>query len=139
MARASSLTASAGNQAIQAEVTPRAAVGSNAWVGLTTRRDGSNYYYITLRASGTLDLKRMVNGAFTTLATAAANFSTGQKYRLRLESIGTLHRVYLDDVAVLTARDATLREGVVKLTPTPARAAAALAVSSIQPIRLSAL
>jgi hypothetical protein len=64
----SSLTSSATNQAIQVEVTPRAAVGANAWVGLTTRRNGANYYYVTLRSSGTIDLKRMVDGAFTTLA-----------------------------------------------------------------------
>jgi hypothetical protein len=87
-------------------------VGTHAWVGLTTRRAGSNYYYVTLRASGAIELKRTVNGALVTLATAPASFSTGHKYRLRLESIGTLHRVYLDDAAVLTARDATLREGV---------------------------
>ena len=35
----------------------------------------------------------------------------GQKNRLRLESIGTLHRVYFDDVLVLSARDATHSEG----------------------------
>jgi uncharacterized protein YndB with AHSA1/START domain len=108
----SSLTTASANQAIQAQVTPRATVGANAWIGLTTRRAGSSYYYVTLRASGAIELKRLVNGAFTTLAAAPASFSTGQTYRLRLESIGTLHRVYLDDVSVLTARDATLREGV---------------------------
>jgi hypothetical protein len=109
----SSLTGSTTNQAIQVEVTPRGTVGANAWIGLTTRRNGSNYYYVTLRASGSIELKRMVNGVFTTLATAPANFSIGQKYRLRLESIGTVHRVYLDDIPLLTARDAALREGSV--------------------------
>jgi hypothetical protein len=107
----SSLTATSTNQAIQVEVTPRATVGTNAWVGLTTRRAGSSYYYVTLRASGAVELKRMVNGAFTTLDTAPASFSIGRKYRLRLESIGTQHRVYLDDVSVLTARDSALLEG----------------------------
>ena len=54
------------NQAIQVEVTPRAVNGPNAWVGLTTRRsDDANYYYVTLRASGTVELKRLVNGAIT--------------------------------------------------------------------------
>jgi hypothetical protein len=108
----SSLTTSAANQAIQVEVWPRAIDGTSAWVGLTTRRNGSSYYYVTLRASGRIELKRMVNGTFTTLAGAAATFATGQKYRLRLESIGSAHRVYLDDIPVLTARDSTLREGV---------------------------
>ena len=62
------------NQAIQVEITPRAINGPNAWVGLTTRRsDDANYYYVTLRASGTVELKRLVNGAITTLASAPAD------------------------------------------------------------------
>ena len=86
----------------------------NAWLGLLTRyQDASNYYYVTLRASGSVEVKRMVNGVFTTLAAAPASVVVGRKYRLRLESIGTTHRVYLDDKLVLTARDASLTDGYV--------------------------
>ncbi len=100
------------NQAIQAEVTLRSVVGADRWVGLVTRRsDASNYYYVTLRTSGTVQLKRKIEGVFTTLASAPASVTTGRKYRLRLESIGSAHRVYLDDRLVLTAYDDSLTEG----------------------------
>jgi hypothetical protein len=107
---------STSNQSIQSEVTIRALSGSSAWVGLATRRsDASNYYYITLRSSGTLELKRMLNGVFTTLGSAAAPVSVNRKYRLRLESIGSTHRVYRDDSLVLRVNDSALQTGAAGL------------------------
>jgi hypothetical protein len=53
----------------------------------------------------------MVNGAFTTLASAPYTITAGRKYRLRLESIGTEHRVYVDDKPLLKAYDSTLTHG----------------------------
>jgi hypothetical protein len=110
---ASFLPASEANdQAVQAEVTPRSFSGSDRWFGLATRQqDTANYYYVTARSSGRIDLKRMVNGAFTTLATAPYSITAGRKYRLRLESIGTAHRVYVDDKLLLTAYDSALTRG----------------------------
>lgn len=100
------------NQAVQAEVTPRSFSGADRWFGLATRQsDTDNYYYVTARSSGRIDLKRMVNGAFTTLATAPYSITTGRKYRLRLESIGTSHRVYIDDKLLFTAYDSALTRG----------------------------
>ena len=105
-------TSSTTNQSIQAEVTIRALSGSNAWVGLATRRsDPSNYYYLALRSSGVLELKRMVGGVFTTLASATAPVNVNRKYRLRLESIGTTHRVYRDERMVLRVNDSALETG----------------------------
>jgi hypothetical protein len=96
----------AGNQAIQSEVTLRAVNGSNAWAGLLLRRvDDANYYYVTLRASGRIELKRMEQGQFTTLASAATPVSVGVRYRLRFEAIGSQFRVYLNEALVLTAID----------------------------------
>jgi hypothetical protein len=118
----SSLMSPMTNQAIQVEVIPRATQSTAAWVGVTTRREGSSYYYVGLRASGGMEFKRVVNGVATFLNTAPVSFRIGQKYRLRLESIGTLHRVYLNDVAVITMRDATLREGVPGVMMNRARA-----------------
>jgi len=118
----SSLMSSMTNQAIQVEVTPRATQSTAAWVGVTTRREGSSFYYVGLRASGGMEFKRVVDGVATFLNTAPVSFRIGQKYRLRLESIGTLHRVYLDDVPVITMRDATLREGVPGVMTNRARA-----------------
>jgi hypothetical protein len=96
----------AANQAIQADLTLRAVNGTNAWAGLVVRRaDDANYYYVTLRASGQIELKRMLHGQFITWASAATPVSLGVKYRLRFEAIGSQLRVYLNDALILTAID----------------------------------
>jgi hypothetical protein len=101
-------------QSIQSEITLRAISGADRWVGLATRRtDDANYYYVTLRTNGRIELKRMLNGVFTTLTSGPAALAIGAKVRLRLESIGAMHRVYLDDQQVLTAHDYTLKHGSV--------------------------
>jgi hypothetical protein len=103
-----------GDQAIQAEITPRRFDGHDRWVGLATRRsDMANYYYVTLRA-GThrLELKRKVNGAFATLAATSLNVSPDRTYRVRLESVGPKHSVYVNDQRVLLAVDASLAQGL---------------------------
>jgi hypothetical protein len=111
------------NQSIQAEVTIRALSGANSWVGLATRRsDASNYYYLTLRSSGTLELKRMVGGVFTTLASTTAPVNVNRKYRLRLESIGSTHRVFRDDRMVLRVNDSALETGAAGIIMNRARA-----------------
>jgi hypothetical protein len=94
------------DQAIQSELTFRAVNGPNAWAGLVVRRkDEANYYYVTLRASGSVELKRMSQGQFFTLASAAAPVTIGAKYRLRFEAIGSQFRVYLNEWLILTAVD----------------------------------
>jgi hypothetical protein len=102
------------NQSIQAEVKPTAIStgGTDRWVGLMTRRtDAANYYYVTLRASGVIQLKRMAGGVFTTLASATFPWALNRNHRLRLESAGDLHRVYVDGVRLLEARDSQLTHG----------------------------
>lgn len=100
------------DQAIQVEATPRSFSGADRWFGLATRQtDMTNYYYVTARSSGTIQLRRMLNGSFSTLASANYPINIGRKYRLRLESIGSMHRVYADDRLLLTAYDDTLDHG----------------------------
>ena len=95
------------NQAIEADVRPTAVRCNDCWVGLATRYvNDQNFYYVTLRNSGTVQLKRMANGVFTTLASAPAAVQLNRTYRLRLESVGTSHRVYLNGALVLTAENA---------------------------------
>ncbi len=101
-------------QSIQSEITLRAISGTDRWVGLATRRtDDANYYYVTLRTSGRIELKRLHGGVITTLASAPATLAIGAKVRLRLESIGGTHRVYLNDQQVLTAIDFRMKQGSV--------------------------
>ena len=105
-------TSESSDQAIQVEVMPTSFSGADRWFGLMTRQtDTSNYYYVTARSSGTIQLRRIINGTFTTLASAPYAITAGRKYRLRLESIGTTHRVYVDDKLLLTAYDSALTAG----------------------------
>jgi hypothetical protein len=100
------------HQSIQADVRPTAINGSDRWVGLGTRRtDASNYYYVTLRSSGIIKLKRMQGGVVATLDSASLPWALNRRYRLRLESVGTLHRVYVDGNLVLEAWDDALSHG----------------------------
>ena len=100
------------SQSIQADVKPTAVNGNDRWVGLATRRtDASNYYYVTLRSSGIIQLKRMQGGVFATIDSASVPWALNRTYRLRLESVGTLHRVYVDGNLVLEAWDDALSHG----------------------------
>ncbi len=104
------------NHAIQAEITLRTFSGTDRWVGLATGWTGeSNHYHVALRTSGRVEINRLQNGVSTTLASAPAMLRIGTKVRLRLESIRSTHRVYLNDRLVLTARDSALPEGNVAL------------------------
>jgi hypothetical protein len=96
------------NQAIEADIRPTEFRCADCWFGLATRYvNDQNYYYVTLRNSGSVQLKRMRNGTFTTLASAPLTVQTSQPYRVRLESVGTGHRVYVNGVLMLTAQDTT--------------------------------
>ena len=53
------------NQSIQADIKPIAFNGSDRWFGLATRwSNSSNYYYVSVRNSGSVSLRRNVNGVF---------------------------------------------------------------------------
>ena len=94
------------NQAIEADVRPTAFRCNDCWVGLATRYvNDQNFYYVTLRKSGTVQLRRLSNGAITTLASAPTTVQLNRTYRLRLESVGTGHRVYLNGALVLKAEN----------------------------------
>ena len=99
------------NQNVSADVRPIAFNGNDRWVGLVTRyTDAGNYYYITLRSTGLLVLKRMLNGVNTELATYPVDASL-QWHRLGLESSGTRHAVYVDGVLVTYAFDSAHTHG----------------------------
>jgi hypothetical protein len=100
------------DQSIQADVRPTAFDGADRWFGLAVRRtDDANYYYVTLRSSNAIDLKRMRNGSFVTLASAPLPVQLNRNYRLRVEAVGTWIRAYVDGALALEARDSTLTHG----------------------------
>lgn len=101
------------DQSIQADIKPTAfAAGNDRWFGLAVRRtDDLNYYYLTARSTNVLQLKKMVNGAFQTLASTGLGVALNTPYRLRLEAIGTTLRAYVDDRLALQLVDASLTRG----------------------------
>lgn len=119
--RQSSLSGDAGSfvtgidwtdQAIEADVKPTAFDGTNRWVGLVVRRtDANNYYYLALRQSNVLELKRIVNGTYITLIAKPVPVQLYRTYRLRLEAIGTLVRAYVDGTLVAETHDTSLTHG----------------------------
>jgi len=111
------------DQAIQVDVTPRAFDGVDRWFGLVTRyADINNYYYVTARSSGVIQLKRMLAGSFTTLDSVALPVAIGTTHRIRLEAIGEHIRVLVDDRVVINVRDSSLSGGVPGLMTYKARA-----------------
>jgi hypothetical protein len=100
------------DQAIEADLTPTAFEGTNRWVGLAVRRtDANNYYYLALRQSNVLELKRIVDGTFVTLVAKPIPVALNRTYRLRLEAIGTLVRAYVDGALVAEVHDTALTHG----------------------------
>jgi hypothetical protein len=100
------------NQSIQADIRPTAFNGNDRWVGLAAHyRDASNFYYVTLRSSGSVSLKKIVNGTFSTIASAPLEVSINRTYRVRLESVGRRQRVYVNGVPMLDADDTAIPSG----------------------------
>lgn len=112
-ARAIFTTTDVENQSVQADITPRAfAAGGERWAGLIARyTNGSNYYYVTLRNTNVIQLKRMVNGSFQTMASAPYTFALNKTHRVRLEAHGKLIRVLIGDRVVVSAIDDALSRG----------------------------
>jgi hypothetical protein len=121
--RQSSLTGDAGayltninwaDQAIEADMRPLEFAGTGRWFGLVTRRaDARNYYYATFRAPNIVSLRRMRDGVVTELATGWLwqNYTPGRNYRVRLESVGDQHAVFVDGIPRAHAKDGAITAG----------------------------
>jgi hypothetical protein len=111
------------DQSIEADVIPTAIQGTDRFVGVAVRRsNAANYYYVSLRSSNALQLRKKVNGTFVTLASAPLTFQLGRRYRLRVEAIGTLIRAFVNGALVLEAVDESHTQGRAALLTWRARA-----------------
>ena len=82
------------------------------WIGALVRyTDPSNYYYVTLRTSNELSLRKVVNGVITELDREPFTMQFNQPYRLRIEAIGTQLVVYVNDQVRLQASDSSHSQG----------------------------
>jgi hypothetical protein len=111
---------STADQDISVRVRPTAFAAGTAsqerWVGVIARyRNDQNYYYLTLRSGNALSLRKLVNGAITTIKTVSVPVSVGSWYALRLEANGTALRAYLNGTLVMQTTDTTHTRGRVGL------------------------
>ncbi len=85
------------SQAIEADLRFTAFGASGAGAGLTTRYQAAgNWFDVVVRNTGRVELRRSAGGTLRVLASAAFSAAIGRTYRVRLESVGTLHRVSID-------------------------------------------
>jgi hypothetical protein len=91
------------DQVVQARIKPLSFAGPDNWVGLMARyQDDRNHLYVSLRSRGVISLWRRTNGAITQLATATMPVTTGTWYRVRMEVVKGLTRVFVDNQLMLS-------------------------------------
>jgi hypothetical protein len=104
------------NESITVDIRVRNFEGEDRWVGVASRyRDADNHYYVTLRNSGTVQLRRVRGGQITVLASRPLPIVENGSYRVRLESIGSRHRVFVNGVPQLSVVDPVFGRGRVAL------------------------
>ena len=110
-------------QSIEADITATAFDGPDRWVGLSVRYvDAANQYYVTWRSSNVVQIKRKVNGVFTTIAETALPLVLNTRHHVKLEIYGVNLHVLIDNSVHLYARDTALTHGRAALMTNRARA-----------------
>lgn len=100
------------NYSVQVRVRANAFNGTDRFVAVLGRAQGmTSYYYLTLRSSNRVELKKLVGGSSTTLAAASRTVSVGTWYTVRLEMSGTALRGFIDGVQILSATDSQFTSG----------------------------
>jgi hypothetical protein len=125
------------NQAIEVDVKPNQFADATSAISLVTRWQGAHNYYELVWSPARIEFRRMASGTLRTLFsepwTSYGSLLPGQNRRMRLESIGTRHQVYIDGVprfSVFTTGPTHGRVGLstyrasvdfdnVQITPTP--------------------
>jgi hypothetical protein len=104
------------NQSIQADVRPLSFNGADrSFTVLARYVDENNYYYAQALSSQRIVLGKRVNGSNTTFGAVGLAVTANRDYRVRLEVIGSLLRLYVDGNLLLEARDKELTHGTVGL------------------------
>jgi hypothetical protein len=102
-----------GNQVVSTRVRPvgfgTSSSGQDQWVGIAAHYiDDNNYYYLTLRNSNRVSLRKLVNGAIQELGSASLPVTTGAWYDLRLEIVGSRLRAFVNNELEVETTDATM-------------------------------
>ena len=102
------------NQDINARVRldSYAASQQGAWFGLLARYvDARNHYYVTVRSTGQIQIRKIVNGVITILGTANFTAVPGQYYDVQFLVINDQLQLYVDRVLAVTAHDRDIARG----------------------------
>jgi serine/threonine protein kinase len=100
------------DQVITARVKPTAWNGTDRLVAVAGRlQNAANYYFATLRSSNQIEIKKLVDGSSTVLASKTFTVSLNAWRTVRFEIIGTNLRLYIDGVLQLSAADSTYASG----------------------------
>lgn len=104
------------DQSVQARVKPLAFAGGSEFVAVLARvQNNTNYYYATLRNANKVEIKKMVSGSATLLASASFTVNTNTWYTLRLEVQGTNLRALINGSQYLSVSDSQFASGRVGL------------------------
>jgi hypothetical protein len=115
-ARAILETSEGADQSIQADVRIVSGAGPAPWAGLMIRyTDPQNFYYLLVDQTS-VQIRRIVNGAFVPIATAPFNLVLGRMYRFRLEAIGERIQAFVNGELVAEAIDGAHANGRAGLT-----------------------
>jgi pectate lyase len=99
-----------------ARVKPTAFNGSNRFVAVLARaQSNTSYYYLALRTNNTVELKKLVSGSSTTLASASVPVALNTWYTLSLTVSGTTLTGTVNGGSRLTATDSQFRSGGIGL------------------------
>jgi hypothetical protein len=83
-----------------------------AWIGLLARYvDANNFYYVTIRSSGQIQIRKRVNGVNSVLASANFSAVIGQYYHVRFLVINDQLQLYVNHALVATAHDRAITSG----------------------------
>jgi pectate lyase len=111
-ARARAGQASWTDYTVTAKVKPTAFSGSNRFAAVLARaQSATSYYYVALRSNNTVELKKLVNGTATTLASTSLGVSAGSAYTVSLQVAGSTLRSTVNGGAALTATDTAFAAG----------------------------
>jgi pectate lyase len=100
------------NYTVTARVKATAFNGSNRFVAVLGRvQSNTSYYYVALRSNNTVELKKLVNGSSSTLASTSLTVSLNTWYTVSLQLSGSSLRSTVNGGAALTATDSQFARG----------------------------
>jgi hypothetical protein len=85
---------------------------TGAWFGVLARYvDAQNHYYVTARDNGQIQIRKIVNGVITVLASANYPAAVGQTLDVRFLVVNDQLQLWMDGVLVASAHDRDITEG----------------------------